>query len=170
VGWVPDAATAISRNGLIAGEGQAASSNGSWPPVNEHAFVLSGGSMAVIPSLGIGVYPHSINASGEVAGLFFDNNGYEHAFIYTAASGIRDIGNLGGPLAVASTVTDSGLVLGGSELSDGSTDAFLYTDTAGMIDLNTLFAYTRLGTFDDFPCEYLRPYRNGCSYASQAQA
>jgi len=134
--WTPTGATCISQNGIIAGIGY--DDDNTVPPSGaEHAFVLSGGSLTVIPSLGSGVYPRSINASGEVVGEYFDNTG-QHAFVYTSANGIREIGDPSAPIAIANAVTDSGLVLGGLEMADGSGFAFLYTDAAGIADLNTL--------------------------------
>ena len=94
--------------------------------------------MTVIPELGVDTQPASINSSGEVVGTYFDANNQQHGFVYTAANGIRDIGNLGGSIVDPTFVSDQGLVLGGSELADGSSAAFLYTDAGGMVNLNTL--------------------------------
>ncbi len=139
-GWTPTAATVINQNGLIAGIGYA--NDGTSPPSGaEHAFTLSGGSLTVIPSpypTGRGIFPKGMNSSGEVVGEFYDANEQEHAFVYTAAGGTRDLGNLGGDLATAFDVNDLGTIVGGSELPDGSFAAYLYTDAGGMVNLNTL--------------------------------
>ncbi len=134
-GWAPTAATAISQNGLIAGIGSAVTSQ-TFPPPNQHAFALSGGTLTVIPGLGIDIQPAGINSSGEVVGTFLDANYEEHAFVYTAAEGTHDIGNLGGNETVAYAVNDLGQVVGGTTLLDGSDAAFLYSDSGGMVDLN----------------------------------
>ncbi len=137
VGWAPTLAIAISQNGLIAGIGSAGTSQ-TFPPPNQHAFVLSGGSLTVIPGLGIDIQPAAINSIGEVVGTFFDANYKEHAFVYTAAAGTRDLGNLGGSETVAYGVNDFGQVVGGTTLSDGDEVAFLYTDSGGMVNLDAL--------------------------------
>ena len=146
LGWVPNAGTAINDTGTIAGNGQSVTSSG-WPPTNEHAFTISGGSMTVIPLLGVADYAYSINSSGQVVGVAFDSNSREHAFLYAPGKGTRNLGNLGGSGAVAEFVSDDGMVLGGSELADGSWSAFSYTDATGMVNLNTLAQFDGF-TFD----------------------
>ncbi len=139
-GWTPTAAGIINNSGLIAGIGYANLST--YPPSGtEHAFTLSGGSLTVMPNpypTGFGIYPEGMNSSGEVVGLAVDANEQEHAFVYTPADGTRDLGNLGGDLAVAFGVNDLGTIVGGTELSDGTGVAFIYTNAGGMVNLNTL--------------------------------
>ncbi len=134
--WAPTDATAISQNGLIAGIGSAGYS-ALPPPPNQHAFALAGGSLTVIPDPGTFIQPASINSNGDVVGEFFDSQG-QHAFIYSAANGTQEIGDPSAPIASANEITDSGLVLGGITLADGSEYGFLYTQAGGMVNLNTL--------------------------------
>ena len=144
--WTPTGAIAISGNDLIAGIGYSNIST-SPPSGAEHAFVLDAGSLTEIPdpagSAGLGIQPESINSSGEVAGFYSDANNQEHAFLYTAALGTRDIGNLdisatGGYTSGtgALAINDFGTIVGGEVLADGSTHAFLWTESGGMVEVN----------------------------------
>ena len=59
------------------------------PPPDEHAFVLSNGSLTVIPDPGIFIQPSAINSSGEVAGEFLDANNKYHGFVFEPGDGIQ---------------------------------------------------------------------------------
>jgi probable HAF family extracellular repeat protein len=61
-----------------------------------------------------------------------------HAFLWTEADGMRDLGHLGGGTSRATAVSDTGQVVGTSSLIDGTAHAFSWTSSGGMIDLNTL--------------------------------
>ena len=132
-GWTPTCAKLINGSGVIAGIGYP--NLATYPPSGaEHAFVLSGGRLTEILSPAGNIQPEAINASGEVVGFYNSS----HAFEYTASGGIRDIGSLGGEYTGAFGLNDQGMIVGSSELSDGSDAAFLYTDSGGMVDLNAL--------------------------------
>jgi probable HAF family extracellular repeat protein len=62
------------------------------------------------------------------------------AFATHAAAQVRpiDLGTLGGNNSSAIAVNATGQVVGYSELRDGSTHAFSWTEQGGMIDLGTL--------------------------------
>jgi probable HAF family extracellular repeat protein len=61
-----------------------------------------------------------------------------HAFLWTAGSAMLDLGHLGGGDSRAEAVNNHGVVVGGSELPNGTSHAFRWTSGEGMIDLNTL--------------------------------
>jgi probable HAF family extracellular repeat protein len=62
-----------------------------------------------------------------------------HAFSWTASGGIVDLGTLGGRLSAASSVNNSGQVVGISTKEDNLTSrAFLWAAASGMVDLGTL--------------------------------
>ena len=67
--------------------------------------------------------------------------GFWHAFRWTAATGMVDLGTLGGPESAAFAVNGDGSVIVGSSLtsqSTGSDHAFRWTAKTGMQDLQTL--------------------------------
>jgi probable HAF family extracellular repeat protein len=74
----------------------------------------------------------AVNAFGQVVG-----RSGTHAFSWTAAGGMVDIGTLGGNDSEAESVNDSGQVIGGSYTAC-CFHAFSWTPSTGMIDLGTL--------------------------------
>ena len=143
--WTPRDAVAISRNGLIAGIGDSATStsNGSFPIPGQHAFVLDGGTLTTLPDPGVEMFPASINSAGEVAGSFADSSKRSHAFVYTPqqGQGVREIYSLGlsvtgtsTPGIGASAINDLGTVVGADNWADGSDHAFIYTDSTGIVE------------------------------------
>jgi probable HAF family extracellular repeat protein len=61
-----------------------------------------------------------------------------HAFLWTSAAGMRDLGTLGGATSVARAVTPSGAVIGEADTAEGFPHAFVWTASGGMTDLGTL--------------------------------
>lgn len=62
-----------------------------------------------------------------------------HAFVWTAATGLKDIGTLGGSSSFATAINNDGTVVGYSYLADNvNYHAFIWTPTGGMVDLGTL--------------------------------
>jgi probable HAF family extracellular repeat protein len=61
-----------------------------------------------------------------------------HAFLWTEGSGMTDLDHLGGGDSRAEAVNNHGVVVGVSELPNGTSHAFRWTSSEGMIDLNTL--------------------------------
>src|SRR5919109_1176459 len=84
------------------------------------------------------------DASGSgsvVVGQSRDRDGFWKAFRWTAATGMRDIGTLGGPMAAAYNVPDDGSVVVGRALtssSSASDRAFRWTTKKGMQNLQQL--------------------------------
>lgn len=93
-----------------------------------------------------------INASGQVVGFSSakaDFSSMNRAFVWSASSGMLDMGTLGGESAQAFGINDSGFVTGTAQIGDSSrleiTHAFIYQplsipgrNTKKMIDLGTL--------------------------------
>jgi probable HAF family extracellular repeat protein len=65
-------------------------------------------------------------------------NSSNHAFLWTAARGMRDLGTLGGSSSSAAAINDAGQVVGTSTTAGNQQHAFLWTAAGGMRDLGTL--------------------------------
>src|SRR5436309_1136980 len=82
-----------------------------------------------------------MNASGQVAGAAGLPNGQMHAFFWSPASGMFDLGTLGGPDSMANGISNSGQVVGWSLTSSDVNrfpHAFSWTQAGGMVDLGML--------------------------------
>jgi probable HAF family extracellular repeat protein len=87
-----------------------------------------------------------INDRGQVTGWSTARAGgafVTHAFVWTAAAGMRDIGTLGGDYSSGQSINESGQIAGESKIGTGATLAFRFTEGAGMISLGTLSGGTR---------------------------
>lgn len=91
-------------------------------------------------------FANRVNESGNIIGISdvsdFLNTGIfrQHAFLYlTATNTLIDIGTLGGNLGEARGINSFNVVVGFSNLvNDGPDRAFIYTQSGGIVDLNTL--------------------------------
>ena len=63
----------------------------------------------------------------------------KHAFLWTADTGMIDLGTLGGSTSVTA-INDRGDAVGTSATASGDLHAFVWTAETGMIDLGTLGA------------------------------
>lgn len=108
-------------------------------------FFRSGYETIVIISPGGEVSPVAINNNGEAAGYY--EVGVEgsssHAFFWSEAEGIIDLGTLGGTDSFAYDINDKGQVVGTAKDSNGVNRGFMWTKQDGMVDL---------GTFDGVGC------------------
>jgi probable HAF family extracellular repeat protein len=110
------------------------------PQSRNAAFFYNGSTMQSIDTLG-GVYTNStgyaINASGEIVGTAIVN-GFQgtHAFRWTSASGMQDLGTLpGGGHSYAYDLNAAGLVVGAASDRNGYYNAVLWAGST-MINLN----------------------------------
>jgi probable HAF family extracellular repeat protein len=83
-------------------------------------------------------FGYALNSLGEVVGSSYTPQGLIHAFLWTPASGISDLGTFGGQTSIAWGINDSQQVVGQADLASGFTHAFLRTSRQGMQDLGTL--------------------------------
>jgi probable HAF family extracellular repeat protein len=129
----------INDNNQIVGE--STFTNG--PPFRSHAFEWSAAlGMKDLGTLrgGTTSMANAINYSGVIVGQ--SNSGAFkdwHAVMWNAARKIRDLGILpGGTYSFAFGINDSDEVVGSGDISKMTEHAFLWTQAAGMRDLNSL--------------------------------
>lgn len=84
-----------------------------------------------------------INSAGQVVGWSMTTSPFARPFLWTPASGMQDLGTLGGEgweigSVAASAISGIGHVVGWSVTAYGDTHAFLWTAAGGMQDLGTL--------------------------------
>jgi probable HAF family extracellular repeat protein len=84
----------------------------------------------------------AVNSAGQVVGFEYSPDfSYTHAFSWASATGLTDIGSLGGKSSGALAVNDAGEVVGWANSTDGSQHAFSWTSGTGISDLNPLGTY-----------------------------
>ena len=85
--------------------------------------------------LGTGMFPNAVNNANQITGYASPHR----AFLWTAATGLQDIGTLGGTISVGNDINNAGQIVGHSQVMGNATiHAFLWTPGVGMIDLGTL--------------------------------
>jgi probable HAF family extracellular repeat protein len=82
-------------------------------------------------------YVYDLNQAGQVVGYSnFPGGGNGHAYLWSEAAGMRDLGTLGGSWSSAAYINDLGEVIGYSLLSgDAVIHVFSWTAATGMVDL-----------------------------------
>jgi probable HAF family extracellular repeat protein len=98
--------------------------------------------LGTLPGSQFGAVANSINNQGQVVGSSWtagtDGN-VQHAFLWQASSGMRDLGTLpGGYTSQALDINDKGQVVGVSDTASHRSHAFLWQASTGMQDLGTL--------------------------------
>lgn len=123
LGGTSSVANAINANGQVVGYSTTASGE-------THAFLYSGSKMTDLGTLG-GSYSTAaaINTSGQVVGSAYGSaDTYTHAFLYSAATGMTDLGTLsGGAYSDAYGINATGQVVGQSVDSTWHSYAFVYS-------------------------------------------
>jgi probable HAF family extracellular repeat protein len=120
---------------------------------------LAGGSDAAVsafPPLDMGTLggdssaATAINDSGQVVGWsrIAPNNPTYHAFLWTPADRMIDLGSFGGN-SYAVSVNEAGNVAGWSETAAGVEHAFFWSAATGMVDLGTLGVDSRAANIND---------------------
>lgn len=79
-----------------------------------------------------------LNNLGQVAGAIYSSTTLvRRAFVWDKTSGMTSLGTLGGDASTATGVSDSGIVVGESQIADGSMRGFIWSKESGMVDLNS---------------------------------
>jgi probable HAF family extracellular repeat protein len=90
-----------------------------------------------LPTLATGTNAHAeayrINDAGQIVGLSRTAGGSNHA-AYWDASGIVDIGTLGGPSSFANDINDAGVVVGSAGAGPTGSRSFSWTKAGGLVD------------------------------------
>ena len=146
-------ADAMSNHGHVVGWSNVAISQAPW--VALHAFLWAPDSekmhdLGTLSGPAGWSFAAAVNDSGQVVGYssippdgtnvgchWFSGDKF-HAFVWTVASGMQDLGTLGGKCSEATAVNNSGQVVGWSSNAQGHTRAFLWTESGGMVELPTL--------------------------------
>ncbi len=93
------------------------------------------------PHSGPRVTATDLNEAGEIVGISTTANGEFHAFVWSRAGGMVDLGTLGGTDSSAEAINDPGQVVGESMTAARESHPFSWTRGGGMIDLGTLGPY-----------------------------
>jgi probable HAF family extracellular repeat protein len=106
---------------------------------NGHAFLLANGTYSDLGVLAGGNWSaaYAINKAGAVVGYGNTGNGAFRGFVWTASTGMQELGTFGGKSSYAMAINSSGEVVGQASLSSGYANAFLDVDGV-MTDLGTL--------------------------------
>ena len=145
----------LSLAGLVVGDSAFHAQN----EMVTHAAIFKEGTKRDLGALKGGIYSRAngINVFEQVVGFSGPKRDSEasRAFVWSAFTGMLDIGTLGGPYAQAWAVNDAGFVTGTAQTTDafiGATHAFLYQiPTLGkkyvkpMLDLQTLGGVSSYG-------------------------
>ncbi|MGI8745370.1 MAG: HAF repeat-containing protein [Bryobacteraceae bacterium] len=114
-------------------------SSGQVAGTNGHAFVYDNGKFTDLGTISGGNWTaaYGINDGGMVAGYGDIGNGIFRAFTWTAATGLKTLGTLGGGNSYAMAINNRGQVAGHSTVASGYEHAFV--DNNGILtDLGTL--------------------------------
>lgn len=110
----------------------------------DRAFVWNSGTMTDLGALvqaGISKpwsYGYSINASGQVVGVAYDDTFANSFAWFSTGSSVKGLGHLGGGNAEALAINDVGQIVGFSTNGLGNDHAFITTGSTSMRDLGTL--------------------------------
>jgi probable HAF family extracellular repeat protein len=130
-------AIALNDAGQVAGSALV----GSGPNTHAYVWTRSGGAIDLGTLTGVSSGATDINNRGEVTGNSTTGTSFPHAFRWSAATGIEDLGVLPGAPTFAFTnataISDSGLIAGWGTSASGDGHAFAWTRKTGIIDLGT---------------------------------
>ncbi|MFZ0687720.1 MAG: Ig-like domain repeat protein [Terriglobales bacterium] len=130
-GAVFSAANAINNSGVVVGFSDI--------PPNFEAFIWSAsqGLQPLLPQYP-DTRPVAINAASQVTGFYYPvPGGTNHAFLWSQADGLLDLGSLGGGQSWGNGINDQGAVVGSSEVPCYADHGFLWTQASGMNDLSS---------------------------------
>jgi len=136
LGGLQSTAFDINNSGQVVG----------WSEINmahdTHAYLWQAGIMTDLGTLSGNPADLSeamgVNEAGQVVGIAVTGyQGYNRAFLWDSASGMIDLGTLGGGNSTAYAINESGQVVGWANVVGGSIHGFLWQSGA-MTDLGTL--------------------------------
>jgi probable HAF family extracellular repeat protein len=105
----------------------------------ENAFLWSSATKAIdIGAPGSFSAALAVNDFAQIVGAADSSSGQTHAFLWTEADGLQDLGTLGGFASFARAINVSGHAVGNAFTSRGTGHASLWTAANGIQDLGTL--------------------------------
>jgi probable HAF family extracellular repeat protein len=127
---VSDAGTVVGSSGLAAGK-----------VAHAFAWTEADGLMDLSAQSSESTRATAINRHGDIAGVRYvvtadPRVSVSHACVWTAGGRTIDVGTLGGPFSWPFGISNDGRVVGMSQMADGSTHAFAWTRTHGLVDLS----------------------------------
>ncbi|MCK6423536.1 MAG: PKD domain-containing protein [Burkholderiaceae bacterium] len=140
----PSNATAYSTQSINAKGQVVYTVHGTTTTTPPRSYLYDGTTSIEVGTLGFESGAGALNDLGQVAGTavveriampggWFTN--VTHAFVWSQAAGVRDIGKLGGRGAYAEGINNAGQVIGQSEVDSGRRHAFFWSASTGMLDL-----------------------------------
>lgn len=73
-----------------------------------------------------------INNSGQIAGTYETQNGYQYAFYWSPSSGTVLLGTLGGSMSLSTAIDSAGQIVGQSLDNSGNLAAFMWSSGSGI--------------------------------------
>jgi probable HAF family extracellular repeat protein len=134
-------AVAINKNGQVVGNSYNAGGAGeafSWTAAGGMVNLGTLGGCSGGPPTQTCSSATGVNDFGQVVGTGYTAAGMQHAFSWTAAGGMVDLGTLGGPYSSAAAVNNNGQIVGSSYTAAGQGHAFLWSAAGGMVDLGDM--------------------------------
>jgi probable HAF family extracellular repeat protein len=131
-------AFAINNAGVIVGEIGAHINAHMYPFIWKNGSLRNLGVLSGNEENGGGV-ALGVNDLGQVVGEASTAARDQHAFLWTEAGGMQDLGTLPGcTSSTAQGINTSGQIVGNCEQSDGTERAFIWSSQMGMLDIGTL--------------------------------
>lgn len=94
-------------------------------------------SLGIIAPAGEQTVAFDVNATGQVAAVLEDGDGYQRGVLYDKGK-LIELGSLGGKFSDAKAINDDGLIIGSARKEDSTWRAFLFDRDGGMKVLATL--------------------------------
>jgi probable HAF family extracellular repeat protein len=139
IGYTSARATAINDSNVVVGTASG--------PGGDRAFSwTSSGGFVILPTLGGGSAAEDINNRGTIVGTSGTTTGESHPFAFFPATGIQDLGDMGGGNTWALAVNDFDVVVGAGWVDEfGTIEPYRWTSGSGMVGIASPFGIEAAG-------------------------